>query len=164
MENIVISLGSNLGNKEFYLNSSIRHLSKKLKYLSCSSTYESEGMGVANHPKYLNKIILCKTKLSFTSLLNYTKKIEKKIGRKNKNNLLPRVIDIDIIFYGNKKIFRKNLILPHKNFADRPFVVLPINELDKKIKRKISKNFKNFLNKRNNFNNLSSDIIQKVCE
>ena len=121
METIVISLGSNLGNRQLYLNSSVRHLSKKLKYIYCSSTYESEGMGVFNHPSYLNRVIYCKTNLSFTSLLNYTKKIEKMIGRKSKNDLSPRVIDIDIIFYGERKVNRKNLILPHINFANRPF-------------------------------------------
>ena len=52
METIVISLGSNLGNRQLYLNSSVRHLSRKLKHIYCSSTYESEGMGVSNHPSY----------------------------------------------------------------------------------------------------------------
>ena len=162
METIVISLGSNLGNREFYLDSSVRHLSKKLKYISCSSTYESEGMGVFNHPSYLNRVIYCKTNLSFTSLLNYTKKIEKIIGRKSKNDLSPRVIDIDIIFYGERKVHRKNLILPHNNFAKRPFVVVPINELDKKMKRKLTKKFKYFLIHTNISSKLSGNIVQKV--
>ncbi len=162
METIVISLGSNLGNREFYLDSSVKHLSKKLKYISCSSIYESEGIGVFNHPSYLNKVIYCKTNLSFTSLLNYTKKIEKIIGRKSKNDLSPRVIDIDIIFYGERKVNRKNLILPHVNFANRPFVIVPINELDKKMKRKLTKEFKKFLIHTNILTNLSGNIVQKV--
>ena len=162
METIVISLGSNLGNREFYLDSSVRHLSKKLKHIYCSSTYESEGIGVFNHPNYLNRVIYCKTNLSFTSLLNYTKKIEKIIGRKSKNDLSPRVIDIDIIFYGERKVHRKNLILPHNNFANRPFVIVPINQLDKKMKRKLTKKFKNFLIHTNISSKLSGNIVQKV--
>ena len=162
METVVISLGSNLGNRELYLDSSIKHLSKKLKHIFCSSTYESEGMGVFNHPNYLNRVIYCKTNLSFTSLLNYTKKIEKIIGRKSKNDLSPRVIDIDIIFYGERKVHRKNLILPHNNFANRPFVIVPINELDKKMKMKLTKKFKNFLIYTNISSKLSGNIVQKV--
>jgi len=162
METVVISLGSNLGNRELYLDSSIKHLSKKLKHIFCSSTYESEGMGVSNHPSYLNRVIYCKTNLSFTSLLNYTKKIEKIIGRKSKNDLSPRVIDIDIIFYGERKVHRKNLILPHNNFANRPFVIVPINELDKKMKMKLTKKFKNFLIYTNISSKLSGNIVQKV--
>ena len=162
METIVISLGSNLGNRQLYLNSSVRHLSRKLKHIYCSSTYESEGMGVSNHPSYLNRVIYCKTNLSFTSLLNYTKKIEKIIGRKSKNDLSPRVIDIDIIFYGENKINRKNLILPHINFDKRPFVMAPIYELDKKMKRKLTKKFKKFLIHANISSKLSGNIVQKV--
>ena len=96
------------------------------------------------------------------SLLNYTKKIEKIIGRKSKNDLSPRVIDIDIIFYGENKINRKNLILPHINFAKRSFVMVPIYELDKKMKRKLTKKFKNFLIHTNISSKLSGNIVQKV--
>ena len=97
-----------------------------------------------------------------SNLKPYTKKIEKIIGRKSKNDLSPRVIDIDIIFYGERKVHRKNLILPHNNFANRPFVIVPINELDKKMKMKLTKKFKNFLIYTNISSKLSGNIVQKV--
>ena len=72
------------------------------------------------------------------------------------------VIDIDIIFYGERKVNRKNLILPHINFANRPFVIVPINELDKKMKRKLTKKFKKFLIHTNILTKISDNIVQKV--
>lgn len=160
MENIIISLGSNLGDRKKFLEKSIYLLSKRLKLIDHSSVYETKGFGVNDHPNYLNRVIFFKTNISFFSLLNYTKKIERKLGRFNKNDLTPRIIDIDIIFYGEKKILRKNLILPHKRFNQRSFVIVPFYEIDIKQKKQLSKKFKKFLKKHKDLNFFSRDIIQ----
>ncbi|MFL2641903.1 MAG: 2-amino-4-hydroxy-6-hydroxymethyldihydropteridine diphosphokinase [Dehalococcoidia bacterium] len=160
MENIIISLGSNLGDRKKFLEKSIYLLSKRLKLIDHSSVYETKGFGVNDHPNYLNRVIFFKTNISFFSLLNYTKKIERKLGRFNKNDLTPRIIDIDIIFYGEKKILRKNLILPHKRFNERSFVIVPFYEIDIKQKKQLSKKFKKFLKKHKDLNFFSRDIIQ----
>ncbi|MBK66401.1 MAG: 2-amino-4-hydroxy-6-hydroxymethyldihydropteridine diphosphokinase [Chloroflexi bacterium] len=159
MEDVIISIGSNLGSREYFLDNSIKLLSRKLKFITSSSTYETEGYGVDNHPNYLNKIIYFKTNLSFISLLNHTKKIEKKLGRYNKNDLTPRVIDIDIIFFGDKRVYRKNLVLPHKQFQDRSFVIIPFYEVDKVQKKILSKKFKKFLKRYRDLNYFLRDII-----
>ena len=137
MENIIISIGSNIGDRKKFLEKSIYLLSKRLKLIDHSSVYETKGCGVNDHPNYLNRVIFFKTNISFFSLLNYTKKIERKLGRFNKNDLTPRIIDIDIIFYGEKKILRKNLILPHKRFNQRSFVIVPFYEIDIKQKKQL---------------------------
>jgi len=160
MENIIISIGSNLGDRKKFLEKSIYLLSKRLKLIDHSSVYETKGFGVNDHPDYLNRVIYFKTNISFFSLLNYTKKIERKLGRFNKNDLTPRIIDIDIIFYGEKKILRKNLILPHKRFNQRSFVIVPFYEIDIKQKKQLSKKFKKFLKKHKDLNFFSRDIIQ----
>ena len=160
MENIIISIGSNLGDRKKFLEKSIYLLSKRLKLIDHSSVYETKGFGVNDHPDYLNRVIFFKTNISFFSLLNYTKKIERKLGRFNKNDLTPRIIDIDIIFYGEKKILRKNLILPHKRFSQRSFVIVPFYEIDIKQKKQLSKKFKKFLKKHKDLNFFSRDIIQ----
>ena len=160
MENIIISIGSNIGDRKKFLEKSIYLLSKRLKLIDLSSIYETKGFGVNDHPDYLNRVIFFKTNISFLSLLNYTKKIERKLGRFNKNDLTPRVIDIDIIFYGEKKILRKNLILPHKRFNQRSFVIVPFYEIDIKQKKQLSKKFKKFLKKHKDLNFFSRDIIQ----
>ena len=164
MKNIIISIGSNLGDRKKFLEKSIYLLSKRLKLIDLSSIYETKGFGVDDHPDYLNRVIFFKTNISFFSLLNYTKKIEKKLGRFNKNDITPRVIDIDIIFYGEKKIFRKNLTLPHKEFSQRPFVIVPFYEIDIKQKNQLSKKFKIFLKKHKDLNFFLRDIIQKVSK
>ena len=160
MENIIISLGSNLGDRKKFLEKSIYLLSKRLKLIDHSSVYETKGFGVNDHPDYLNRVIYFKTNISFFSLLNYTKKIERKLGRFNKNDLTPRIIDIDIIFYGEKKILRKNLILPHKRFNERSFVIVPFYEIDIKQKKQLSKKFRKFLKTHKDLNFFSRDIIQ----
>ena len=160
MENIIISIGSNLGDRKKFLEKSIYLLSKRLKLIDHSSVYETKGFGVNDHPNYLNRVIFFKTNISFFSLLNYTKKIEKKLGRFNKNDITPRVIDIDIIFYGEKKILRKNLILPHKRFSQRSFVIVPFYEIDIKQKKQLSKKFRKFLKTHKDLNFFSRDIIQ----
>ena len=160
MENIIISLGSNLGDRKKFLEKSIYLLSKRLKLIDHSSVYETKGFGVNDHPDYLNRVIYFKTNISFFSLLNYTKKIERKLGRFNKNDLTPRIIDIDIIFYGEKKILRKNLILPHKRFSQRSFVIVPFYEIDIKQKKQLSKKFRKFLKTHKDLNFFSRDIIQ----
>ena len=160
MENIIISIGSNLGDRKKFLEKSIYLLSKRLKLIDHSSVYETKGFGVNDHPDYLNRVIYFKTNISFFSLLNYTKKIERKLGRFNKNDLTPRIIDIDIIFYGEKKILRKNLILPHKRFNQRSFVIVPFYEIDIKQKKQLSKKFRKFLKTHKDLNFFSRDIIQ----
>ncbi|MFL2677329.1 MAG: 2-amino-4-hydroxy-6-hydroxymethyldihydropteridine diphosphokinase [Dehalococcoidia bacterium] len=160
MENIIISIGSNLGDRKKFLEKSIYLLSKRLKLIDHSSVYETKGFGVNDHPDYLNRVIYFKTNISFFSLLNYTKKIERKLGRFNKNDLTPRIIDIDIIFYGEKKILRKNLILPHKRFSQRSFVIVPFYEIDIKQKKQLSKKFRKFLKTHKDLNFFSRDIIQ----
>lgn len=160
MENIIISIGSNLGDRKKFLEKSIYLLSKRLKLIDHSSVYETKGFGVNDHPNYLNRVIFFKTNISFFSLLNYTKKIERKLGRFNKNDLTPRIIDIDIIFYGEKKILRKNLILPHKRFSQRSFVIVPFYEIDIKQKKQLSKKFRKFLKTHKDLNFFSRDIIQ----
>ena len=84
MNEIIISIGSNLGDRKKYLDSSLKILSKRIRLIRKSSVYETIPQGVSNHGKYLNQVALFKSNINPTSLLNLTKKIEKKLGRKNK--------------------------------------------------------------------------------
>ena len=67
MENIIISIGSNLGDRKKFLEKSIYLLSKRLKLIDLSSIYETKGFGVDDHPDYLNRVIFFKTCLLYTS-------------------------------------------------------------------------------------------------
>ncbi|MEC7881006.1 MAG: 2-amino-4-hydroxy-6-hydroxymethyldihydropteridine diphosphokinase [Chloroflexota bacterium] len=129
MNEIIISIGSNLGDRKKYLENSIEILSKRMRLIRKSSVYETAPQGVSNHGDYLNQVVLFKSNISPVSLLNLTKRIEKKLGRKKKGDLTPRVIDIDIIIIGSKRINRRNFVVPHKNYKSRSFVLIPIKEI-----------------------------------
>ena len=136
MDEIVISLGSNLGDRKKYLESSIKILSKRMRLISESSIYETTPQGVSyNHGNYLNQVALFKSQINPYSLLNLTKRIEKKLGRDKKGDLSPRVIDIDIIIIGSKKINKKNFSVPHRNYKFRPFVLIPIKDIELNFKQ-----------------------------
>jgi 2-amino-4-hydroxy-6-hydroxymethyldihydropteridine diphosphokinase/dihydropteroate synthase len=85
-----------------------------LKVLRHSSLYETTAAYVANQPSYLNAALLAKTNLEPDELLSALKDIEFKAGRdRNGVRFGPRPLDLDIIFYGNKRIQHENLVVPH---------------------------------------------------
>ena len=71
--------------------------------------------------------------MSPEELLFFVKMIEKKMKRKKTIRNGPRIIDIDILFFGNKKIKTKKLIIPHPRMVERDFVVVPLEEIGKKV-------------------------------
>ena len=70
-----------------------------------------------------------KTLLLPDELLKTLKRIEKELGRKKTYRWGPRVIDIDILFYGKKVVKTKNLTVPHKEISNRAFVLVPLKEI-----------------------------------
>ncbi|MCK5534508.1 2-amino-4-hydroxy-6-hydroxymethyldihydropteridine diphosphokinase [bacterium] len=78
---------------------------------------------------FLNKVIKIKTKLTPKDLLEICRKIEKELGRKKTIKWGPRTIDLDILFYGNKIIREKDLIIPHSRAHKRRFVLVPLAEI-----------------------------------
>ncbi|MFH1714694.1 MAG: 2-amino-4-hydroxy-6-hydroxymethyldihydropteridine diphosphokinase [Elusimicrobiota bacterium] len=126
-----LGLGSNKGSKAENLNTAINYIAniKDTKIISSSSTYVSEPVGMQNNEPFYNKVILIQTLLMPTDLIKTTQKIEKKMGRTGKGENLPRIIDIDILTYGDKIIKKDKLIIPHSKMTERLFVLLPLKEL-----------------------------------
>ena len=131
MNEVLISLGSNLGNRQKNLGECIKLLSRRLILIKKSSVFETNPYGVEDHPTYLNQAVLFQSDLIPTSLLNLAKKVERKLGRYNKGNLSPRVIDIDIVLINSKKINRRNFRVPHKDYRNRLFVIIPTEEINR---------------------------------
>ena len=156
----VLSLGSNMGDREFYLKSAVEDLKNipGSELVSVSSVYETEPFGVSDsQEKYLNCCVLIKTNLSPFALLGICLGIEAKLGRERPYRFAPRTIDIDIIFYENEIINDKNLILPHPRMKERAFVLVPMMDILPEGK------FKNFyfdqnLNKCDNMSIMRTDI------
>ena len=132
MNQVYLSLGSNLGNKTGNLLQSIICITKEIGILSAlSSVYETKPWGFESGNDFFNMVICVETLLPPEEILTITKSIEKSIGREEKTNntYRDRLIDIDLIAYDDLIIDSDNLKLPHPLFHKRQFVLEPFNEI-----------------------------------
>ncbi len=126
-----LSLGSNIGDRIGYLRKSVRSLSalSRSRQVELSSVYESEPVGYADQPKFLNVAAIVSTPISVSDLLRRLKVIERDLGRVPRERWREREIDIDIIFYGGLKIETHELTVPHPRAHLRRFVLQPLCEI-----------------------------------
>ena len=132
MNRVYLSIGTNLGNKPLNLLQSIIFIAKKTGNLSVlSSVYETKPWGFESENDFLNMVVCVETLLPPDEILSITQSIEKIIGREEKtgNSYQDRLIDIDIITYGDLIYRSENLQLPHPLFHKRLFVLEPFNEI-----------------------------------
>lgn len=129
-EQIYLSLGTNLGNREMNLEAVKEHLPPEVKILDCSPIYQTEPWGFLDQPDFLNQVLVVETSLSPFELLEYIKRIEEIIGRKPSVRFGPRKVDIDILFFGERIILEEDLVIPHPRLRDRAFVLVPMADLD----------------------------------
>ena len=128
----IISLGSNLGEREKNINFALKSvdLIPETKVIKISNLYETKPLGVPNEqPNYLNCCAKIVTEMSPQILLGALLGIEAAMGRKRKFKFCERIIDIDLIYYENEKISEKNLILPHPRAMERAFVLVPLADI-----------------------------------
>jgi 2-amino-4-hydroxy-6-hydroxymethyldihydropteridine diphosphokinase len=124
-----LSLGSNLGDRRSNLDAVQSALPPEAVIRKASSIYETEPWGYLPQPDFLNQILLVDTHLSARDLLAYLKDLENWIGREPSFRYGPRLVDIDIIFYGDQIIIEPDLEIPHPRFQDRAFVLVPLAEI-----------------------------------
>ena len=130
---VVLSLGSNLGDRKGNLESMLASLPPKVNILQVSSIYQTAPWGYADQPDFLNQVLLAETSLDPFDLLVYLKEIEIKVGRKPNFRYGPRMADIDLIFYGNRIIDAEELQVPHPRFHERTFVLVPLAEISPEL-------------------------------
>ena len=126
---VYLGLGSNLGDRMCNLTSAVKRLSEKLTIKKISSVYETEPMGYTEQPMFLNAVIKGVTALDLLELLSFVKGIESDLGRQTSFRNAPRIIDIDILFYGDRIIQTEELTIPHPRIAERAFVLVPLAEI-----------------------------------
>ena len=129
---LLLSLGSNIEPRDFYLKKAIFLLNKSFEFVSNSSLYKTHPMYDTNQDYFYNMCVFYKTENSDVfDILSITKGIEDIIGRNKINDRPkgPRNIDIDIIFYSDLKINSDNLNIPHKGLFERNFVMMPLVEI-----------------------------------
>jgi GTP cyclohydrolase-4 len=122
-------LGSNLGEREANIRQALALLAAKVNLEDVSSVYETEPVGYAEQPSFLNLVCRITTNLPPDGLLHLAKEIETRMGRVPSFPNAPRIIDIDILFYNNKIISSQNLTIPHPRLQDRAFVLMPLAEI-----------------------------------
>ena len=136
---VYLGIGSNLGNKRNNIEKAKFELGQNnIKILQSSSFYESLSWPNPKNPKFLNIVLKVSTNFTLLKLLQKSKEIERRIGRKKNAINSPRECDIDILDYESKIITGK-IILPHPRMHTRNFVLFPLFELNKDWKHPISK-------------------------
>ena len=130
---IILSLGTNIGDKQKNLNEALKRFSAFAKITKQSSIIETEPWGFESKNKFMNMIVVIETSLDPLQLLDATQDIEKKMGRTKKSingEYHDRIIDIDIIAYNKIKMDTPRLTLPHPRAHLRDFVMIPLKELN----------------------------------
>jgi 2-amino-4-hydroxy-6-hydroxymethyldihydropteridine diphosphokinase len=126
---VAIALGSNLGDRSAHLDFALERLRELLEELRASSRYETDPVGVAEQPRFLNAAVVGRTTLSAHALLNRLLQIERERGRERPYAGAPRTLDLDLILYGEEVIDEPGLRVPHPRFRERRFVLEPLAEV-----------------------------------
>ena len=128
----ILSLGSNLGQREEHIATALALLTERAgDVLSVSSPYYSEAMGYISKHEFCNVCAKLSTELKPLDLLRITQNIELDMGRVKdpKGSISDRIIDVDILFYDDITLISETLTLPHPRWSERPFVTEPLKEL-----------------------------------
>ena len=128
---VVISLGTNLGNKLYNLEQAIFLLSNHFLIEKQSKIYQSEPWGFKSTNDFLNMGLQLKSDLPPLEMLSLLKNIEFSMGRKpkHKKEFTDRVIDIDILLFNDLLFSSKTLVIPHPRILERKFVILLLKDI-----------------------------------
>ncbi len=126
-----IGIGSNLGDALQNCKDAIESISRlsSVTLIQPSSFYKTEPVGDIKQEYFINAVVEIKTTLAARELLVSLQMIEKQMGRQRDVKGGPRIIDLDMIFYGQEIIREKGLTVPHPEMHKRRFVLEPLNEI-----------------------------------
>lgn len=124
-------LGSNLGNRELLLENAMKMIEREIgEIFATSSVYETAAWGKTDQPNFLNLALGVQTSLTPIELLNSVMAIENKLGRIREEKWGARIIDIDVILYGNEIVSLGDILkIPHIEMHNRRFVLQPLAEI-----------------------------------
>lgn len=127
-----VGLGSNLGDRASFLEKALDHLRTlpKTHLIEVSKWHETQPLGGPPQGFYLNGVAELSTQLPPDTLLKALQQIEKTLGRTpTRQRWGPRVIDLDLLSYGDLLLDTPELVLPHPRIEERPFVLIPLSEI-----------------------------------
>ena len=133
-EIVYVAVGANLGDREATLARTVRAIEgdPDLRLLAASSVYETPPVGPSGQSPYLNAVLELRVRLAPLELLHRLQAIELALGRDRGPDAVrwgPRVIDLDILFFGDRCIELPELIIPHARAHERSFVMTPLAEI-----------------------------------
>jgi len=130
LKTVYIALGSNLGDRvDNLLLARERIVSPHVRLARASSIYETAPREVLDQPWFLNQVVAAETTLFPRQLLARLLRIEQEMGRRRTIDKGPRIIDLDILLFGDVVIHAAGLEIPHPRMAERRFVLEPLAEL-----------------------------------
>jgi len=135
MPTVYIALGTNIGNRDENLSEAARRLRESgVEITKLSSIYETEPVDYLDQPWFLNAVLEAQTTLSAAQLLTTLRSIESQMGSKKPFAKGPRLIDLDILLYGDDTIETTDLQVPHPRMLRRNFVLVPLAEIAPDLK------------------------------
>jgi 2-amino-4-hydroxy-6-hydroxymethyldihydropteridine diphosphokinase len=130
-----VALGSNLesrfGDREANLREAVRRIETLGEVRAVSSSYDTEPVGYREQPRFLNGALVLETELGPQELMRRLLGVERAMGREHEGAVAkgPRVIDLDLLLYGDWVLWAEDLILPHPRMEERRFVLEPLAEI-----------------------------------
>lgn len=137
---VYLSLGSNLGDRAAKLREATTRLEGLGTVLRQSAFYETEPVEVeSDQPWYMNCAVIMETELDAGDFLDKIMALEQAMGRQRTGYKAPRLIDMDVIFFGDQVIATSKLTVPHPAMESRRFVLEPLAEIAPDVKHPILK-------------------------
>ncbi|MEM0965526.1 MAG: 2-amino-4-hydroxy-6-hydroxymethyldihydropteridine diphosphokinase [Verrucomicrobiota bacterium] len=126
-----LALGSNLGNRERNFAQALQLLENRSKISlgNGSAVFQTPAVGPGEQEEYWNGVVEVFTTFTANELLKEVLAIESAMGRVRRERWGPRIIDLDILLFGDEEIQSKSLEIPHPRITERAFVLLPLSQL-----------------------------------
>ncbi|WP_250674241.1 2-amino-4-hydroxy-6-hydroxymethyldihydropteridine diphosphokinase [Paraclostridium ghonii] len=136
MNKSYLGLGTNIGDRLNYINEALKILNSNLNIniTKKSKLYETKAWGYKNQADFLNLCIEIDTSLNPNELLKVCQGVEKDLNRERIIRWGPRTIDVDILFFNDIILQEENLEIPHPRIKERAFVLIPLIDLNDKLK------------------------------
>jgi 2-amino-4-hydroxy-6-hydroxymethyldihydropteridine diphosphokinase len=133
MAKIYLLLGGNMGDRIAYLKKAGKKIAELIGDIACtSSVYETQPWGFSHETPFLNWLIVAETALEPAEAMRTILDIEQQLGRVREGvELCARTIDIDILFYDERIIIEKDLVIPHPRLHSRRFALEPLAEVER---------------------------------
>ena len=133
LHTVYLGLGTNLGDREANMRLALRLIGERVGTVeACSELHFTAPWGFVSDNEFANAVARVATRLSAQGVLDATQGIERDMGRTEKSaagQYHDRIIDIDILLFGNKRITAPGLVIPHPLMLRRDFVMLPLREV-----------------------------------